>query len=100
MQQAVPRVGFTTLTKTSPLQVALLTQFPSPGELRGLQEAILDIVGDRFSSQVVAQVQQAIAPCEDVQQLRTFLRQVVRLSDEQEVPALLAQFFPNAQGVQ
>jgi predicted transposase YdaD len=81
--------------------LALLTQyFPSPGEIQGLQEAILDIVGDRFSPQVVAQVQQAIAPCEDVQQLRTFLRQVVRLSDEQEVPALLAQFFPNAQEVQ
>jgi hypothetical protein len=81
--------------------LALLTQyFPSPGEIQGLQEAILDIVGDRFSPQVVAQVQQAIDPCEDVQQLRTFLRQVVRLSDEQEVPALLAQFFPNAQEVQ
>ena len=50
-----------------------------------------------FSPQVVEQVQQAITPSEDVQQLREFNRRVVRLSDEQEVLALLAQFFPDAQ---
>ena len=75
--------------------LALLSEcFPLPGEIQGLQEAILDVVSDRFSPQVVAQVQQAIAPSEDVQLLRKFNRQLVRLSDEQEVSALLAQFFP------
>jgi len=75
--------------------LALLAEcFPFPGEVKGLQEAILDVVSDNFSPQVVAQVQQAIAPSEDVQLLRKFHRQVVRLSDEQEVSALLAECFP------
>lgn len=75
--------------------LALLTQcFPLPSEIKTAQEMILDVVSDCFSPQVVAQVQQAIAPSEDMQLLRTFLRQVVRLSDEQEVSTLLAQFFP------
>ena len=61
---------------------------------------ILDVASVRFSPQLVALVQQAIAPSEDVQLLRKFLRQVVQLSDEQEVSALLAQFFPNPQKAQ
>jgi len=74
--------------------LALLTEnFPLPGEIKGLQEAILDIVSDRFSPPLVAQVQQAIAPCQDVQLLRTFHRQLVRLSDEQEVSTLLTECF-------
>ena len=74
--------------------LALLTEsFPLPGEIKGLQEAILDVANDRFSPQVVAQVQQAIAPCQDVQLLRTFHRQLVRLSDEQEVSTLLTKCF-------
>ncbi len=42
---------------------------------------ILDVVSDCFSSSVVAQVQQAIASSEDVQQLKKFNRRVVRLSN-------------------
>ena len=67
------------------------------GEIKGLREAILDIADDLFSPPVVAQVQQAIAPSQDTEQLRKFLRQLVRLSDEQEVLALLAQYFPASQ---
>ncbi|HWS82941.1 MAG TPA: hypothetical protein VN207_01635 [Ktedonobacteraceae bacterium] len=78
--------------------LALLTEcFPLPGEVKATQEMILDVISDRFSPQVVAQVQQAIALSEDVQLLRQFNRQVVRLSDEQEISTLLAQFFPNSQ---
>jgi predicted transposase YdaD len=64
------------------------------GEIKGIQNSILDIVSDSFSSQVVAQVQRTIVTCQDAQQLRKFLRKVVRLSDEQEVSALLAECFP------
>ena len=73
----------------------LLTEcFPLVGKTKDLQGAILDIVSDSFSSQVVAQVRRTIAACQDAQQLRRFLRKVVRLSDEQEVSALLAECFP------
>ena len=73
---------------------ALLTQsFPLEGEVKGIQEAILDVASARFSSQIVAQVQQTIAPVQDVQELRRFLRQLARMSDEQEVSALLTQSF-------
>jgi predicted transposase YdaD len=68
--------------------------FPLVGETKDLQGAILDIVSDSFSSQVVAQVRRTIAASQDAQQLRRFLRKVVRLSDEQEVSALLAECFP------
>jgi len=80
---------------------ALLTQYLSlqgtriEGEIKGIQESILDIVSDRFSSEIIAQVQQTIAPVQDVQQLRTFLRQLARTSDEEEIPALLTQSFPS-----
>ena len=80
---------------------ALLTQyFPvqdeeMKGEIKGIQVSILDIAGARFSSQVQAQVQQAIAPIEDMELLRKFLRQLACLSDEQEVSALLEQCFPS-----
>ena len=63
------------------------------GEAKGLQEAILDLVGARFSSQVVAHVQQAIAPSQNVEQLKRFFRQLIRVSDEEEVYASLAQCF-------
>lgn len=66
----------------------------SEGEIKGLQDAILDIISDRFSAQVVAQVQQTIAPIQDIEQLRKFLRQLVRVPDEQEGLALLARCFP------
>jgi len=73
----------------------LLTEcFPLVGETKDLQGVILDIVSDSFSSQVVAQVRRTIAASQDAQQLRRFLRKVVRLSDEQEVSALLAECFP------
>ena len=81
--------------------LALLTEcFPLPGEIKATQKMILDVVNDYFSPQVVEQVQQAIASSEDVPLLGKFLRQVVRLSDEQEVLALLAQFFPNSEEAQ
>jgi len=77
--------------------LALLAQyFPLPGEIKGMQEMILDIVSDRFSPQVVAHVQQAIAPRQDAQLLKRFLRQLVQLSDEQEVSALLTLCFPTS----
>jgi hypothetical protein len=64
------------------------------GEIKGLQEAISDIVGARFPIRIYTQVQQAIAPIQNVTQLRDFLRQLACLSDEQEVSALLEQCFP------
>jgi len=77
--------------------LALLSEiFPLPGEIKGLQEAILDVVGDRFSPQVVAQVQQTIIAVQNVQLLRMFHRKLVRVSDEQEIFALLAEYFPTA----
>jgi len=70
------------------------------GEIKGLREAILDIANDLFSLPVVVHVQQVIALSQDTEQLRKFLRQLVRLSDEQEVSALLAQFFPISEEAQ
>jgi hypothetical protein len=64
------------------------------GEIKGMQRAILDIAGARFSAQVQAQVRQAIAPIQDLELLRKFLRQLACLSDEREVPALLERCFP------
>ena len=64
------------------------------GEVQGLQEAISAVVSAHFSPQVVAQVQQTIAPIQDVEQLKKFLRQLVRASDEEEVYTSLAQCFP------
>jgi hypothetical protein len=58
------------------------------GEIKGLREAILDIADDLFSPPVVVHIQQAIVASQDTEQLRKFLRQLVRLSDEQEVLAL------------
>jgi hypothetical protein len=80
---------------------ALLAQsFPSDeerkpcSEYEWTQELILDLVSAGFSAEVVSQVQQAIAPIQDAQQLRKFHRQLARVSDEQAVLALLAQCFP------
>jgi hypothetical protein len=64
------------------------------GLAKGLQEAILDLVSDHFPALVVSQVQQTITTTQDIEQLRKFHRQVARVSDEQEVSALLAQCFP------
>jgi hypothetical protein len=64
------------------------------GEIKGIQVSILDIMSARFSPQVQAKVQQAIAPIQDVAQLRKFLRQLACLSDEQEVSVLVEQCFP------
>ncbi|HEY4033805.1 MAG TPA: hypothetical protein VGL94_07580 [Ktedonobacteraceae bacterium] len=77
---------------------ALLTQCFAEvkGKTEGLQEAILDIVSDRFSPQIVDQVQQIIDPVQDVQQLRKFHRQLAGVSDEEELPALLTQCFPDS----
>ncbi len=80
---------------------ALLAQcFPPDGEAKSrseyeyIQDLILDAVSANFSSQVVSQVQQTIAPIQDTQLLRKFNRQLVRVSNEQEISALLAECFP------
>ena len=81
--------------------LALVSQcFPLPGEIEMTQELILDIISIRFSPQVVAQVQQAIAPSRDMQQLKMFNQQQLLLRDEREVLALLPQLFPNSQEAQ
>lgn len=67
------------------------------GRIKGLRDLILDVVKDHFSPQVVAQVQQTIAPSYNIEQLKKFLRQLVRLSDEQEVLALLTEYFPQGE---
>jgi predicted transposase YdaD len=64
------------------------------GLIEGIQEMILDLVSDRFPALVVSQVQQTIAPNQDIEQLKKFHRQLARISDEQEIPALLTQCFP------
>ena len=81
--------------------LTLLTEcLPLPGEIKAAQEMILDVVSERFSPEVAAKVQQAIASSEDMPLLRKFLRRVACLSDEQEVIALLAQLFPNSEEAQ
>ena len=83
---------------------ALLTQFLAvrneemkqealKGEIKGIQEAILDIANARFPIRFYNQIRQAIAPIEDVAQLREFLRQLACLADAQGISALLAQCF-------
>ncbi len=62
-------------------------------EAKGLREAILDLISDRFPALVVSQVQQTIAPTQDIEQLKRFFRQLIRVSDEEEVYASLAQCF-------
>src|SRR3954447_24264929 len=60
------------------------TKGKAEGKAEGLQEAIIELVSDRFPAQIVAQVQQTIAPAQDTEQLKKFLRQLARASDEQE----------------
>jgi ribosomal protein L29 len=64
------------------------------GIARGLQDGIIDLINDHFSAQVVTRVQQTIAPAQNVGQLRQLHRQIARVSSEEEVDALLAQYFP------
>ena len=64
------------------------------GEIKGVQESILDFLEARFSMSVYMQVRQAITPIQDVAQLRNFSRQLVYLSDRDEVLALLKRCFP------
>ena len=86
------------LLKEDPVIHSLIVQGElkgkTEGEIKGLQDAILDIVSDRFSPEVVEHVQQAIGPSKNVQQLRKFLRQMFQVSNEQEVDTLLSQCFP------
>ena len=77
---------------------AMVAESEAKGEIKGLREAILDAVSANFSSQVVTQVQQTIAPIQDPQLLRKFNRQLARVSDEQEVYTLLFQCFPTHWG--
>jgi len=62
-------------------------------EAKGLREAILDLISARFSSQVVAHVQQTITLRQDIEQLKRFFRQLLQVSDEEGVYASLAQCF-------
>jgi hypothetical protein len=62
-------------------------------EIQAAHEAILG-VANRFPLRFYNQIRDAIAPIEDVAQLREFLRQLACITDKQEVPALLAQYFP------
>jgi len=64
------------------------------GEIKGVQESILDFLEARFSMSVYVQVRQAMAPIQDVAQLRNFSRQLACLSDKEEVLALLKRCFP------
>ncbi len=64
------------------------------GEIKGAQELVLDFLETRFSMSVYMQVRQAIAPIQDVAQLKDFFRQLVRLSDKEKVLALLKRCFP------
>ena len=77
-----------------PAVMAIAAESEAKGELKGLREAILSLVSERFPTWVVSQVQQTIALAQDAEQLKTFLRQLVRVSDEEEVYTALAQCFP------
>ncbi len=72
----------------------LLGFLPSLSRLFLFGKRSLDLVSDRFPAFIVSQVQQTIAPSQDIEQLKKFHRQLARISDEQEIPALLAQCFP------
>src|SRR5260370_39037792 len=51
---------------------------------KSLQESILDIATGRFSTSVVNYVRRTIAPSHNIDELRKLLRQLARVSDEQE----------------
>ncbi len=74
--------------------MAIVAEGEAKGKAEGLREAILDLISDRFPALVVTQVQQTIAPIQNIEQLKKFLRQLVRASDEEEVYISLAQCFP------
>ena len=82
------------IIRENPRIMAIVAEGEAKGKAEGLREAILDLVSARFPALVVSQVEQTIAPTQDVEQLKKFHHQLVRVSDEQEVPALLAQCFP------
>jgi len=81
------------LIRENPTIRAIVAEEVAEAEARGLREAILDLVSARFSSQVVAHVQQTIAPRQDIEQLKRFFRQLLQVSDEEGVYASLAQCF-------
>ena len=83
------------IIREDPTVMAIMAEAKAKGEIKGRREAILDFVSARFSSQVVTQVQQTVAPIQDIQLLSKFNRQLVRVSNEQEVTALLAECFPH-----
>jgi hypothetical protein len=67
------------------------------GAAMALQEAIIDLIADRFPMQVVSAVQQAVVPVQNTDQLKNFLRRVTQVSSEEEVRALLAECFPQSE---
>ncbi len=80
---------FNPLLRENPKVMAIVAK--SAAEI--LEEMILDIIRDRFSSEVVSQVQQTVALARDPEQLKRFLHQLALVSDEQEVYPLLAHCF-------
>ena len=62
-------------------------------EAKGVREAILDFVNACFSSQVASHVKQATMHTQDVEQLKRFFRQLIRVHDEEEIYASLTQCF-------
>jgi hypothetical protein len=76
----------------------LLNQYFIPAsewsESSDLEEAIVEIVSDRFSSEIVERVREVLAVHWDRQQVRKFLRKLFGVSKEEEVLALVAECFP------
>jgi hypothetical protein len=81
------------LTKFLAIRDEEIKQEMRMNEIQAIHEAILG-VANRFPLRFYNQIQDAIAPIEDVAQLKEFLRQLAYITDKQEVPALLAQCFP------
>jgi hypothetical protein len=88
--------------------LALLTEcFPQgerkgkiEGRLDGLREAILDVAFDLFSLPAVVHVNYVTYVCYDAEQLRKFHRQMVQLSDEEELVDLILECFPLCNGIE
>lgn len=59
-----------------------------------LRKAIQELLRTGFSMRLSTRVQQTLKHAEDPEQLKKFLCRIVRVSDEQEVHALLTEYFP------
>jgi hypothetical protein len=77
----------TLLTQYFPAEVEMLK-----GEIKSWREVISVVVEVRFSAQIQAQVQQTIAPIENIEALRSLYRLLIPLSNDQEVSIMLERF--------